>query len=412
MDSVVIVGASLSGVRTADALRSNGFAGDITIIGAESEFPYDRPPLSKQYLSGQSDHERILLRSPESYVHDRIDLLRGRVAVSVNVETDKAVVSLSDGSQVSADALVIATGTRPRKLDIQITHTHTYDLRTRADADSLRTFLVDGARVVIVGAGFIGGEVASTAHALGCTVTIVEAAPVPLSRQLGDVMGAACAGLHEKNGVALRTAVTVTRIDHDGVHLPDGTVLPADVVVTGVGVTPNVEWLQNSGIAIGVPGPTDGVHCDETLRVHTESTTTEPGRVLDNVVAVGDIARFPHALFDEEMRIEHWTNAVETATHAAATLLGAREPFAPVPYFWSDQYGRKIQFLGRATNADEVVVVEGSIAEGSWLALYRRGDRFVGALGVSKIRALMQIRPYLARGATWNEVFPVRSPNV
>jgi NADPH-dependent 2,4-dienoyl-CoA reductase/sulfur reductase-like enzyme len=392
--SVVIVGASLAGVRTADALRAENFEGDITLVSAENELPYDRPPLSKQFLAGQSDEERLLLRTAESYQTDRISLILNRRAVGVTVGLDSATVSLHDGSVITADALVVATGTRPRVLTVPQSHPHTYDLRTHADSVAIRSRLTPNARVVIVGAGFIGAEVASTAKTLGCHVTVLEAAPTPLLRALGDEMGSACARLHAANGVELRPGVTIAALLADGVQLADGTVIPADVVVTGIGVVPNVEWLNGSGLSVS-----DGVDCDATLRVRKSDSAD----VFSHVVAVGDIARFPNALYGEEMRIEHWTNAVETATHAAASLFGSTQVFAPVPYFWSDQYGKKIQFLGRATRFDEVRIVEGSVDEGSWLALYRRGDRFIGALGVSRIRSLMKLRPLLARGASWNE---------
>jgi NADPH-dependent 2,4-dienoyl-CoA reductase/sulfur reductase-like enzyme len=392
--SVVIVGASLAGVRTADALRAANFTGDITLVSAETELPYDRPPLSKQFLAGQSDDDRLLLRTAESYDADRISLVLDRQANGLTVRPDSVTVSLDDDSTITADALVIATGTRPRVLAIPRNHSHTYDLRTHADSVAIRSLLTPNARVVIIGAGFIGAEVASTAKTLGCHVTVLEAAPTPLLRALGDEMGSACARLHAANGVELHTGVTISALLPDGVQLADGAVIPADVVVTGVGVVPNVEWLYGSGLSVG-----DGAVCDATLRVRKSDSED----VFSHVVAVGDVARFPNALYGEDMRIEHWTNAVETATHAAASLLGSTEVFAPVPYFWSDQYGKKIQFLGRASHFDEVRIVEGSVEEGSWLALYRRGDNFIGALGVSKIRSLMKLRPLLARGASWDE---------
>jgi NADPH-dependent 2,4-dienoyl-CoA reductase/sulfur reductase-like enzyme len=394
MKSVVIVGASLAGVRTADALRAANFNGDITLIGAEEELPYDRPPLSKQFLANQFDEQRLLLRTAESYGDDQISLLLGRNARHAELTPEKVTVSLDDGSSLSADALVVATGTRPRVLEVPQSHPHTYDLRSRQDSLTIRDQLLPGARVVVIGAGFIGAEVASTAKGLGCDVTVLEVAPTPLARALGEQMGHGCGALHRTNGVLLRTSVAITAIRADGVALADGSIVPADVVVTGIGVTPNVEWLAESGVAIG-----DGVLCDSALRVRQAGSA----EVFHNVVAVGDIARFPNALFEEEMRVEHWTNAVESATHAANALLGSDDAFVTVPYFWSDQYGKKIQFLGRASNFDEVKIVEGSIDEGSWLALYRRGDRFIGALGVSKIRSLMKLRPLLAARTSWDE---------
>ena len=246
---------------------------------------------------------------------------------------------------------------------------------------------------MVIGAGFIGAEVASTAHGLGCDVTIVEALPVPLERQLGREMGAACAALHERNGVEVRTGVGVASLERSSVVLDDGSEIAADVIVVGIGVTPNTQWLDGSGISLD-----NGVMCDEMCRVRTVE-----GAGLDHVVSCGDVARWPNELFEETMRIEHWTNAVEMSTHAAATLLGARVPFSPVPYFWSDQYGVKIQFFGRSTDFDEVRVVEGSPADGAGLALYRRADRLIGVLGLQRMRAVIGLRTLLAERASWDD---------
>jgi NADPH-dependent 2,4-dienoyl-CoA reductase/sulfur reductase-like enzyme len=266
-----------------------------------------------------------------------------------------------------------------------------FTLRTLDDALALRDRLTPGARIVVIGAGFIGSEVASTANAKGCVVTVVEALPVPLERQLGGEMGGACSLLHERHGVALRTGIGVASIESDRVVLANGEVFAADTIVVGIGVTPNVEWLAGSGVAVG-----DGVLCDETCRVLDLS-----GAPINGVVACGDVARWPNTLFDEQMRIEHWTNAVEMADHAARCLLGETDPFRPVPYFWSDQYGTKIQFLGRSTGFDEVRVVDGDPREGVGVALYRRGERLIGALGLSRIKAVMGYRSLLANGAPW-----------
>ena len=394
MRSVIIAGASLAGVRTADALRAGGFEGAISLVGAERDLPYDRPPLSKQFLAGQFDEERLLLRSAESYENDRIDLHLGVRATKVDVDGRRIKIDLDNDETIEAEALVIATGTKPRPLTFPVEHPNVFSLRTRQDCEQIRALLLAGTRIVVIGAGFIGAEVASTARNLGCSVTVLETAPVPLARQLGTEMGLACAELHLKNEVDLQLGVDVDRIERDRVHLCDGRTFAADVVVTGVGVQPCTEWLSGDSFDIA-----DGVCSDATLRVRRAGSPD----VFENVVAVGDIVRFPNELFDEVMRVEHWTNAVESASHAAATLLGAREPFTPVPYFWSDQFGKKIQFLGRSTGFEEVRVVEGSLAEGAWLALYRRNDRLIGALAVSKIRSLMKLRPLLSQRASWAE---------
>ena len=273
-------------------------------------------------------------------------------------------------------------------------------VRTKSDSSRLRGVLTPGQRVVVVGAGFIGAEVAASAKALGCTVTIVETAPVPLERQLGALMGAACGALHERNGVVLICGATVERFESDAVVLSDGSVLSADHVVVGVGAQPNTEWLTTSGLQIA-----DGLMVDAYCRA-----LTADGLALDHVVGVGDIARFPNGRYRSidatgplSMRIEHWTNAAEMALVAAMTLTGDRQAYEPVPYFWSDQYSHKIQFFGRADGFDEVAVVDGNPADGSWLALYRRGEQLVAALGVSKVRALIPYRQLLMKNATWDE---------
>lgn len=387
---IVVVGASLAGVRCVEALRRNKASGAITLIGAETERPYDRPPLSKQFLAGSVDHERLWLQRSESAMDDLgVSFRSGLRATALDLA--EGTISTSAGD-VSFDGLVIATGTSVRQLPFP-PDAPVFVLRTLADSVRLRSHLVAGARVVVVGAGFIGAEVASTAHGLGCVVTVVEAAPVPLERQLGPEMGAACAALHERNGVLLRAGVGVASIERNGITLVDGTFLSADVIVVGIGVTPNTEWLAGSGVAID-----NGVVCDQTCRV-----TTEDGRILDHVVACGDVAKWPNALFDETMRIEHWTNAVEMSAHAASSLLGSNDPFAPVPYFWSDQYGVKIQFFGRSTDFDEVRVVQGDPASGEGIALYRRGDRLLGVLGLNRMRAVIGLRLLLAAKGSFAE---------
>lgn len=408
---VAIVGASLGGLRTAEALRAAGFEGAITLIGDEPGEPYDRPPLSKQLLTGTWEQDRIVLRTADE-IRDRLRLrhLPGHAVQGVDV--GERVLHVQRGvdagtEQVGFDSLVIATGARVRNLPGFDTDPRVHVVRTLPNALALRSAINESmqktegtCRVVVIGAGFIGAEVAAAAKSLGADVTILEAAPVPLGRQLGDEMGAACGSLHARNGVTLRAGVSVTGLSPEGVLLGDGSVVPAEVIVVGVGVRPNIEWLEGSGIQLQ-----DGVCCDDRLRVLDAS-----GSPLSGVVAVGDVARFPfrfpsgsEADEPESVRIEHWTNAAESAEHAARTLLGEDQPYRPIPYFWSDQYKHRIQFLGRATGFDEVRIVEGSVDDAAWVALYRRGERLVAALGVSKIRSLMAYRGLLAGGATWQD---------
>jgi NADPH-dependent 2,4-dienoyl-CoA reductase/sulfur reductase-like enzyme len=242
----------------------------------------------------------------------------------------------------------------------------------------------------VVGAGFIGAEVAATARARGLEVTLIEALPVPLQRVLGDEMGAVCAAIHRDHGVDLRvdTGVDgfVTAGDGRvaGVRLAGGEVVDADVVVVGVGVTPNTEWLDGSGLTID-----NGVVCDETC-------LAAPG-----VVAAGDVARWPNRRFGEVMRVEHWDNAQDQGAHAARRLLGATEPYEPVPWFWSDQYDRKIQLAGRSGPGDDVAIVDGSVEERRFVALYGRAGRLVGVLGMNRPRLVMQFRQHIAEGLSW-----------
>ncbi len=394
MAAVVVVGAGLAGLRTAEGLRTAGFDGAITVLGDETEPPYDRPPLSKQHLSGAWDADRIALRVP-----DGIDLRAGVGGVSLDVSN--RAVTTSAGERLSADAVVIATGARPRTLTgEQPVHV----VRTAADSRALRARLVPGARVVVIGGGFIGSEVASTAQGLGCGVTVLEATAVPYARPLGEEMGRHCSSFHARHGVELHCGVGVASVGADRVVLADGRELPADVVVAGIGVVPNTEWLAGSGLDL-----TDGVRCDELLRAQMIDGTSAEG-----IWAVGDLASWPNALFPtssgapERMRVEHWTTAAEMGEHVGQAVMAQLRgdpppaPFSPVPYFWSDQHGVKIQFLGRGNDADEVLVVDGPDDEGRLIALYRRGGRLAGVLGVSRMRQLMGYRALLAEGASWS----------
>lgn len=393
--SVVVVGASLAGLRACEGLRDHGFDGSLTLVGAESHAPYDRPLLSKQLLAGAWDLDRVTLRTPDKLGALGIDLRLGVRADGL--ELADRHLRLSDGSSLGFDGLVIATGAAPRRLAGSPHGAEgLFYLRTLEDCLALREVLeVPGRRVVVIGAGFIGSEVASTAAARGARVTVVEAMDVPLARALGEEMGRACAALHEAAGVSLRLGVGVDRIETTeggrvtGVALADGSHVEADAVVVGVGVAPVTDWLEGSGLEIR-----DGVVCDETLHA-------APG-----VVAAGDVARWPHRDFDHEMRVEHWENAAEQGMHAAASLLaGPREAeaFSPVPYFWSDQYGLKIQFVGDSQPGDEVVVVDGSVAERRFVACYGRAGRLVGALAFARPRLLMTYRRLLAEGAGFDE---------
>ncbi len=389
--AVTIVGASLAGYWAAEALRRDGFEGRISLIGDEHHAPYDRPPLSKKYLAGDLDDDRLALTTAEKLSDLQMDLRLGCSATGLDVAGRTLEVG---GVAEPFDGLVIATGTRCRTLPGTAGLAGVHTLRTRDDAAAIRDALADGARrLMVVGAGFIGAEVASTAIGRGVDVTMVEALEAPFGRVLGVEMGAVMADVHRHHGVDLRTGVGVDEVLGDGrvagVRLADGTTLDVDLLVVGIGVVPNTEWLEGSGLTLD-----NGVVCDETC-------LAAPG-----VVAAGDVARWPNPRYGELMRVEHWDNAVQQGVHAARRLLQPDEeatPFAPVPWFWSDQYDRKVQLAGRPHPDDEVRVVAGSTAEHRFAAFYGRDGRFNAALGMNRPRQVMQSKGLLEAEAPWDE---------
>jgi NADPH-dependent 2,4-dienoyl-CoA reductase/sulfur reductase-like enzyme len=378
----VIVGGSLAGISTARALRAQGYDGALTIVGAEPHRPYDRPPLSKEFLAGAVEEPALSLEMPGEDLG--IDWRLGVAAVSL--DPDRMVVELADGSVVAADGFVLATGASPMALPGTPDLAGVHLLRTIDDARTLRDDLARARRLVVVGGGFIGSEVASTARQLGLDVTVVEAAELPLVLQLGVEMARVVSGLHAQGGTTLECGVGVRGLVGsgavDGVELSDGRVLPADVVVVGIGARPTTAWLADSGLTLDPRH--GGIHCDAF------GATGRAG-----IVAVGDCA----AWFDDEVgapqRVEHWTSAHERGPLAAATLLGIDPPKVRggrAPYFWSDQYGLRIQFAGHARPGDEVTIEEGSPEERSLLALYRRDGEPVAVLGLDRPRPFTQWR--------------------
>jgi 3-phenylpropionate/trans-cinnamate dioxygenase ferredoxin reductase subunit len=381
--TVAVVGASLAGLRSAEALRREGYEGRLVLIGDESHEPYDRPPLSKQVLAGEQEPDRIALR-PGGFADLDVELRLGRRAVALDLAGRE--VELDTGEHVAFDGLVVATGAAPRLLPAMRDGAPdgVFVLRTLDDALAIRRRLDRRPRVVVVGAGFIGAEVAATCRMRALEVTVLEALEAPLVRGLGPVLGAVCGELHRDHGVDLRLGVGVAGFEGAGrverVRLDDGTTIEADVVVVGVGVAPVTGWLDGSGLLLD-----DGVVCDQTMLA------------APNVVAAGDVARWPNPMFDGEVaRLEHWTNASDQGVAAARRLLhgdgpGA-PPYAPVPFVWSDQYDRKIQTAGRFRGDDEMAVVHGSLAERRFTALFGRNGRLVGVLGFSMAAKVMQYR--------------------
>jgi NADPH-dependent 2,4-dienoyl-CoA reductase/sulfur reductase-like enzyme len=393
-ETVIVVGASLAGLRAAEELRRLGFDGRLVMVGAESHLPYDRPPLSKAVLAGEAQADDIVLRHQSSDDLD-VDWRLGRRAVGLDVAS--RTIELHDGEQITGDrGIVIATGASPRRLAGVPALAGIHQLRTLDDCLAIRADLDAGARrVVVVGAGFIGSEVAATCRARHLDVTVLEALPAPMVRGLGPVLGDVLAGLHRDHGVDLRTGVGVEGVDGvervERVRLADGNTVDADIVVVGVGVTPATAWLDASGLTID-----NGVVCDETL-------LAAPG-----IVAAGDVCRWPNPVFDGElMRLEHWTNATEQGIAAGARLLAGDDahaaPFAPVPFVWSDQYDVKIQVAGHVRGDDRLEIVDGSLDERRFVAAIGRGDRLVGAVGFSRPRVLMQYRRLVAEGTSWDD---------
>jgi len=390
--SIAVVGASLAGLRAAEALRRLGFAGRLALVGAERHLPYDRPPLSKEVLRGTRAPETLALCKPGAW--DALDLDLRLGVRATGLDPARRRVALATGEELAFDGLVIATGATPRALPRTPPLAGIHTLRSLDDCLAIRAELECGPRVAVVGAGFIGAEVAATCRQRGLEVTLLEALPAPLAAALGPEIGALLGAIHRDHGVDLRCGVGVAGFSGgarvEEVRLGDGSRAAADLVVVGIGVAPETGWLAGSGLELA-----DGVVCDETL------ATGAPG-----IVAAGDVARWTNPLFGESMRVEHWTNAVEQGEAAAARLLagaGGASPFAPVPYVWSDQYDCKIMSAGSFRADDERRIVHGSLAERRFVALYGREGRLVGALAMNRARQLVGYRRQIREGASLEE---------
>ncbi|MGW0082203.1 NAD(P)/FAD-dependent oxidoreductase [Streptomyces sp. NPDC003393] len=386
--TVVVVGASVAGIRTAQALRAEGHQGRIVLVDADTEIPYDKPPLSKQFLAGEWDTGRLRLLTPDDARNTGLELRLGVAARHLDPAVQR--VALADGSALAYDTCVLATGAAARPSPWKAT-SGVHVVRTLADAAALRDDLRAGGPVVVIGAGFIGAETAATAHRLGCHVTVVDPLPTPIGRVLGPAAGAVFAGLHTRHEVTTRFGRGVTAVTgyagNLSVVLDDGEMLPAHTVVVGIGAVPNDTWLAGSGLRVD-----DGVLCDEYCRALD----------VDNVYAAGDVARWFHPGRGRHIRVEHWTNAVDQAAAVAHNITHPDEPraYAPLEYVWSDQYDWKIQIVGRPADAAGHTLVgtfDGPSAKGA--ALYADDTGVLTAAAtVNWPRALVECRRLIAGG--------------
>ncbi|MFF7638321.1 NAD(P)/FAD-dependent oxidoreductase [Kitasatospora sp. NPDC008050] len=388
---VAVVGAGAAGLHAAEALRRAGYDGRLTLIGAEPEAPYDRPPLSKHLLGGAWQPDRLALRGPEALGELDLDLRLGVRAE--RLDRRERTVHLADGGRVRGDAVILATGVRARRLPgatEPLAGAHV--LRTLADALALREELKPGVRLLVVGGGLLGAEAAATAVGLGAEVSWLVSSATPLAGVLGTETAALLTGLHREHGVRIRRGVaeevTRQRDRATGVRLADGSELAADVVLMAIGSEPETGWLADSGVPLE-----DGVACDAYC-------AAGPG-----VWAAGDAAAWPEPGTGRRRRVEQRTNATEQAATAAHNLLagqeGDRRPYEPVPYLWTDQYDLRVQAYGRPGGADRFEVVDGSLAERRFAAACVRDGVVRGAVGIGAARALRAVRAQVAAGSPW-----------
>ncbi|HEX3965088.1 MAG TPA: FAD-dependent oxidoreductase [Trebonia sp.] len=397
---IVIVGASLAGLRAGVVLRREGFTGSLTVIGDEPCPPYDRPPLTKQVLMGQaSARETVLPGYGEIGAHWRLGV------AATGLDLGRSQVLLADGEKVGFDRLLIATGVRARPWpdEAQARLGGVFAVHDPADAEGLRRALAAGpGRVLVIGAGFTGCEVASACRELGVAVTVAERGPAPLAGALGTVIGGVAAQMQRDHGVDLRCGVQVTALDGRGngdgrlrrARLSDGSALDVDVAVAALGGIRNIEWLEDSGLAAG----TWGVACDAGCRVFDFN-----GVVTDNVFVAGDVARFPHPVYGYQfLALEHWGNAVAQAKVAAHNMIsaqGERWPYLALPEFWSTQFGTEIKSVGVPTYADQVVIAQGSVAERRFVAVYGYRGRVTAAVAFNQAKWLEYYAGLIDRAA-------------
>ncbi|MGO1560792.1 Ferredoxin reductase [Actinomycetales bacterium JB111] len=379
---IVIIGGGLAAAKTAEALRENGHTGTITIVAAENHLPYERPPISKEYLAGTKTLDDATVHPAEWYRAHDVTLRTGVTATAIDPSAH--TVALDDGTSLPYNRLVLATGSTVRRLP-GVSADNVLYLRTVEDADAIAAAFGEGRRLVVVGGGWIGLEVAAAARNAGTEVTVLERADVPLGRILGNRVAQVFADLHRAHGVDLRTGVEVDEIVIEGgratgVRLAGGETIDADAVVVGIGVTPMTELVQSAGLAVD-----DGVLVDQTLR------TSDP-----DIWAVGDIANHDHPVLGRRIRVEHWATALNQPAAAAASLLGTDTPFTNLPYFFSDQYDLGCEYVGHAAGHEENVVVRGDLGAREFVAFWLDDARHVvAAMNVNVWDVVDAIRPVI-----------------
>ncbi|WAL69336.1 FAD-dependent oxidoreductase [Amycolatopsis cynarae] len=366
-EGVLVVGASAAGLTTVEALRRKGYSGRVTVLGEEPHQPYDRPPLSKEVLSGTWEPERARLRTADALSVLDAEFVLGDPATSLDAAS--RTVTTASGRVLSAETVVVATGLRPRRLPGQAGLAGVHVLRTLDDALALRAALTASSRLVVVGEGVLGSEIAATARTLGLDVTMTGPQRAPLAGQVGPLVSDLLAELHREQGVRLRLGSGVTGLTSGdgrvtGVRLDTGEVLPADLVVVAIGATPATEWLEDSGLRLD-----DGVVCDSRCRA------------AEGIYAAGDIARWYHERLGTLLRLENRTNATEQAIAVAGAILGEDRPYTPVPYFWTDQFDARIQVHGVLPAGAETTIVDGDPARRRFVARYHRDGVVTGVLG-------------------------------
>lgn len=386
---VVVVGAGLAGAKTVEALREGGFDGDVVLLGAETDRPYERPPLSKGYLLGNDARDAAFVHDAGWYAAHDVDLRTGTTVTALDLGARDVVDETGD--RTGFDHLVLATGSEPRRLDVPGADLDGVAyLRTLGDSDRLRAALTADRRVVVVGGGWIGLEVAAAGRAAGAHVTVLVRDVLPLVGVLGPELAALFADLHREHGVDLRTRADVVEIvaagdctSVGGVALEDGTVVPADLVVVGIGAAPRTALAEHARLHVE-----DGVVVDQHLR------SSHP-----RVLAVGDIARAAHPLLGTHVRVEHWANALNQPATAAATILGRDEPYDRLPYFFTDQYDLGMEYVGHTGGGYDEVVVRGDLVARELIAFWRRDGRVVAGMNVNVWDVVDGVQALIRSGA-------------